>query len=89
MFDDQDVLTSWAHTAMDVFAEDPPSERARAVATTVGAQAARAGIKVPQMQAWLQSAYGSVFVRRGNLNPGLDLKDVRRYMLAGYAKALR
>lgn len=82
-------LTGWAVSAMRLFADEAPYERTRSVATTVGAQAARAGVSVAEMRVWLQAAYGAVFVRHTNLNPGMDLKDVQNYMLAGYAKALR
>ena len=74
---------------MALFSDESPAERTRATAMTVGAQAARSGVSVPEMRKWLQSAYGSVFVRDSNLNPGMDLKDVLKYMLTGYAKALQ
>jgi hypothetical protein len=78
-------LTRWATEAFTLFHEDTPEERARNVAITTGREAKRLGLTKLAMRKWLQSAYGSVWVKLGNLNPGLDLKEIREIMEAAYA----
>lgn len=58
-----------------------PKERALGVAKGVGTRARKIGCTEPQASRWLQTAYGAVWVRRGNLNPGADLKDVKKVLL--------
>lgn len=56
-------------------------DRALLLAVTVGKQAVRLGMTPEEASKWLQSAYGNVWVRLGNLNPGADMGDVRKAML--------
>lgn len=60
-------------------------DRALILATTVGRQAKRMGMSPSDVTKWLQGAYGDIWVRMGNLDPGADLKEVRSAML----KAMR
>jgi len=64
--------------------DDSAAETATSIAHTVGAQAKRMGLSKEQLGKWLQSAYGKVWVRGGNLKPGLDLKEVKAALLKGY-----
>jgi hypothetical protein len=73
-----DQLTQWAKKAFQLFRDDPPRERAMAVATTVGRQAKRQGMDEKDVLRWLQSAYGNVWVKMGSLNPGADLKEIAK-----------
>ena len=83
-------LTAVANRAWTMFAEGDrsPAELAQDVAYGVGAYAAR--FKVPKLviSKWLQGAYGSVWVRRGNLNPGMDAKEVRAAIFKAYDLAV-
>jgi hypothetical protein len=80
-------LTDWARQAFQLFHDEPPRERAMAVATTVGRQAARSGMSANEVSRWLQGAYGAVWVRMGGLNPGADLKEIRKQILKVMPKA--
>lgn len=62
------------------------ADLADVLATAVGAQAARTGFTEEQIGKWLQSAYGEVWVKGGSLNPGMDLKDVRKTMMKSYER---
>ena len=66
--------------------DDTAAETATSVAYVVGTQAKRMGISQEQLGEWLQSAYGKVWVRNGNLNPGLDLKEVKAAIMKAYTK---
>lgn len=79
-------LSSYAVRAFQIFRDEPARERSLAVAHTVGRQAARLGMDERGLQSWLQAAYGSVWVRQSNLQPGADLKEVRKELLAGYRR---
>jgi len=78
------LLTDTALTAFKMFRRSDTTETSTDVAYAVGAKAKRAGIPFPAVGKWLQKAYGSVWVRQTNLNPGLDLKDVSRLMKRAY-----
>jgi len=65
-------------------AEDTPEARSEFVAYTVGACAKRMGMSEEELSKWFQGAYSFLWVKESNLNPGLDAKDVRRYLLQGY-----
>lgn len=73
-------LTKYAEEAFRVLrrpGEDNPHGLSLNVATTVGFHASRLGMTEKELSEWLQSAYGAVWVRQSNLNPGVDMKDVR------------
>lgn len=81
-------LTSYARRQFNLAAEmagGDAYERALLLATTVGRQAKRLGMTPSEATSWLQGAYGDIWVRMGNLNPGADLKEIRSAML----KAMR
>ena len=78
-----DKLTQYAkcqYPQAQEMASDP-GDRALILATTVGRQAKRLGLSKQEVERWLQGAYGSVWVRMGNLNPGADLKEIRKALL--------
>lgn len=77
-------LTAYAARAFQLFREESAGERAISVARTVGRQAARLGFDETSLSRWLQSAYGTVWVRLSGLNPGADLKEVKRHLLIGF-----
>lgn len=56
------------------------------VAATVGKQAKRLGFTEAELSRWLQSAYSSLWVRQSNLNPGLDMKDVRAAVFKAFGR---
>lgn len=64
-------------------------EFATVLATAAGAYAARLGMAPDQVTKWLQGAYGSVWVKGGNLDPGLDLKQIRLIMDNAYDSVVR
>jgi hypothetical protein len=66
--------------------DDTAAETATSVAYAVGNQARRMGISQEQLGKWLQSAYGKFWVRSGNLNPGLDMKEVKAAIMKAYSK---
>ncbi len=76
---DLDKLTKYAKRAYQQSIDMALSneERASITAVTVGRQAKRLGFTKEQVTRWLQSAYGAVWVKGGNLNPGADLKEIR------------
>lgn len=82
-----DALTKRALAAFELFRDDPAEDRAKSVAYGVGAEARRLGVSKDDLSKWLQGAYGSVWVRQGNLNPGLDLRQVREAMYNAYDRA--
>jgi hypothetical protein len=73
-----DELTRYAKRAYQnaMKMADTAEERAELTAITVGRQAKRMGFDFQSVSMWLQSAYGNVWVKGGNLNPGMDLKDI-------------
>ena len=76
--DHEKKLTGWATQAFALF-RDPTRDNAETsmdVLSTVLRQAKRMGLTADQVIRWLQSAYGSVWVRQTNMNPGVDLKDL-------------
>lgn len=80
-----DDLTKWAQKAFAEARDFEPRERAMFVASTVGRQAKRLGLDEHDVLRWLQTAYGDVWVRLGQLNPGADLREIR----AEIQKAMR
>ena len=74
------MLTDYAKLAYRNTKElsSDPKERAELTAVTVGRQAKRLGLSEEEVGKWLQSAYGTVWVVGGSLNPGMDLKDIRK-----------
>lgn len=62
-------------------------EASRDAAKVAGQHAARLGWNVKQLENWLSTNYGRVWVKETQLNPGLNLKDVRRYALETFKKA--
>lgn len=54
------------------------------VAATVGRHANRIKMSKEDLIKWFQGAYGRIWVRLSNLNPGLDAKDVLKVLLKGY-----
>lgn len=88
MDDNLSKLTDYAKLAyrnsMDLSKE--PRERAEVTAITVGRQAKRLGITQEEVGRWLQSAYGTVWVVGGSLNPGMDLKEIRKIVLREMGK---
>ncbi len=92
----EDQLTAYAmravtqaHEMAGGFNAGNRREFADILATASGAYAARLGMTPDQVTKWLQSAYGSVWVKGGNLDPGLDLKQVRRIIDNAYDLAVR
>lgn len=83
MDDNLSKLTDYAKQAyrnsLEISKE--PRERAEITAITVGKQAKRLGITQEDLSRWLQSAYGTVWVVGGSLNPGMDLKDILNILL--------
>jgi hypothetical protein len=80
---DVGLLTAYAtkqFAQASEMAEDP-HDRAIILAHTVGRQAKRLGISSEEASSWLQGAYGAIWVRLGNLNPGADLREVRAALL--------
>jgi hypothetical protein len=77
-------LTRWAENAFPLFRCEDRAQTSEAVALTVGRQAARMGWTEDGLVKWLQTAYGSVWVRQSDLVPGLDLKDVQKALLRGF-----
>jgi hypothetical protein len=79
-----DELTSYAcrqyENSREMAGEDS-RERALLLASTVGRHARRLGLTQDEVSKWLQGAYGYVWVRLGNLNPGADLKEIREAVL--------
>lgn len=78
---DEEALTArgrhlW-HTAERM--SSTSAERAEVLAAHLGACAGRAGWSAARLAAWLQGAYGTVWVGP-TLSPGLDAKDVRRLL---------
>lgn len=65
---------------------DTPEEKAMFAAATLGRQAKRLGFNPEGLEAWLSEAYGRVWVKKMNLNPGMDLKDIRKVMLRSFEK---
>jgi len=82
----QDRLDHHAEVAMDLFGQDDPHERAIAVAFTVGREARRIAVSETDLSKWLQGRYGRIWVRLGNLNPGADLKEVRKALLEAFRR---
>ena len=82
-----DQLTAYATRQFAQAAEMSTDAHDRAIilANTVGRQAKRLGLTPDEASSWLQGAYGSIWVRLGNLNPGADLREVRAALL----KAMR
>ena len=56
------------------------------IAYAAGSHAAREGATKEQISKWMQSAYSCVWVRMLSLNPGLDMKEVRGYVLFAFMK---
>lgn len=81
-----DALDKWVTQAYKLFRPDAPNpeELARDMAFTAGSQAKRMGLSKEQLSGWLQGAYGRLWVRLGNLNPGMDMKDVRKAVMKAY-----
>lgn len=80
-------LTAWcvkSFAQAEEMANGNATERASIMAATAGKKAKRLGMTLEEMKTWLQSAYGSVWVRLGRLNPGMDLKDVLKVMIKAY-----
>lgn len=88
--DAHDILTQYITAFFETFlythGEDP-EDVARDAARVAGKHAARIGMEREDLVRWLQAAYGSVWVRKLNLNPHLDLKDVRKLALQAFDKA--
>jgi len=76
-------LTDYAKSAYSTSRDlaTDPKERAELTAITVGRQAKRLGLSEEETSRWLQSAYGTVWVVGGSLNPGMDLKEIRKIIL--------
>lgn len=80
-------LTAWcvkAFAQATEMAKGDAKERATILAVTAGRKAKRLGMTLEEMKTWLQSAYGSVWVKLGRLDPGMDLKDVLKVMIKAY-----
>lgn len=81
-----DLLHRYGVSAFRLAREVENSAEARStfVAYTVGKQARRLAISEEDLSSWFQRSYSSLWVRESNLNPGLDAKDVRKFVLQGY-----
>jgi len=81
-------LERWARRAFAFAREtgDTKADQARFVAYTTGHCARRMDLPWNEVQRWLQGAYSSVWVREGNLDPGLDMKDVQASTEKGYRR---
>jgi len=86
----EDELTAYAERsyAWAVEMESDSRERALVLAATVGAQAGRLGLSPTEASRWLQGAYGAIWVRLSNLNPGADLSEVRSVMLKSLQRVM-
>lgn len=62
-------------------------ETSTSVAYAVGSFAKREGYTKQDLQKWLQGAYGYIFVKLNNLDPGMDLKEVRDAMFKAFDRA--
>jgi hypothetical protein len=84
-------LTKYAIRAYDMLSRpsDSPFEKAQSVAYAVGGYAARKGMTEIEIRKWLQNAYGRVWVMKGNLDPGMDLKEVSKAILKTYRRTIR
>jgi len=73
-------LTAYANQAFQLFRPDreDPRELSMDVIYAVIGMAKRKGLSQMEVLRWLQSAYGGVWVRNTNLNPGVDMKDLTR-----------
>ena len=82
----ENEMTQYARKAFPLFRrpENNKAELSRDVAYAVGAQASRVHWDKAQLSTWLQTAYGSVWVRESDLVCGLDLKEVRDALFRGY-----
>lgn len=98
MDDKIEKLNAWATSgfhhlisASDDFYSNGETRRlvSEAVAHTTGAQAYRLGISISKVKKWLQSAYGTIWVRLSALEPELDMKDVQREVERAYDLAKR
>lgn len=85
----EDKLTKYISTSFNSMLHEHNEPKERVVvdmAKIAGRHAKRLGMSKKELERWLQSAYGRIWVRQTNLNPGLDMKDVRKYALDGYNK---
>ena len=85
----EEILTRWAKDAFVLLWRSDRTKRELSfdVARTVGRQAARIGMTEEQVKRWLQNAYGSVWVRCSGLVPGVDLKELSKFILQWYRQA--
>lgn len=74
-------LTKYAEGCFRLNADLTPAERAKVTARCVGKHAKRLNYTTQELTRWLQSAYGRVWVKLGNLNPGADLKEIQEILL--------
>ena len=63
---------------------DTHEEFSTSIAVAVGCHARRSLISQTQLKNWASSAYGYIWVKENNLNPGMDLKDVVKVLLKAY-----
>jgi len=77
------MLNDWATQAFSLLRRpgDSPAALSSNVAVTVGMQAARENLSKDVLKSWLQTAYGRIWVRLSNLNPGLDLRDISKILI--------
>jgi len=80
------VLDNWANMGFQILRRPGDSKKALSftVAALVGRQAVRIFLEEKDLAEWLQSAYGSIWVRNSNLVPGADLKEIREVMIKAY-----
>lgn len=78
------------HYITSVFRElhDEPDVELLA-AKSAGRHARRLGMSLDELSRWLQSAYGSIWVREMRLRPSYDLKEIRQVMIKAYGKPQR
>ena len=75
-------LTTYVHSIFAEFRNEPDVELLSASAA--GRHARRLGMSERELSQWLQSAYGSAWVREMGLRPTVDLGDVRKVMMKAY-----
>ena len=65
-----------------------PRDAALSAAIIAGRHAARLGMHEKEFNIWLKSAYGRVWVKHSNLQPGVDFKEVRKIAMIAYKKEI-
>jgi hypothetical protein len=80
----QAELHRWGVEAFNLVQNEMPEERSDFVARTVGAHAQRLGFTEQELSRWIQSEYSALWVKHSALNPGLDMKDVRKIVLFAF-----